>query len=177
MSDDTPRGGDPRDFGGETPADGAPPPPYPPPPPPGGDDGAGYGSGYAADGPGGYQEWPHEAPPGVGQGPAPRHKDPRAVSRGVKAAALIFAAACVLHLITLAAVAVSGDSSNAGYFLVEGLFVVVAGFVAALIITTRLPMDSRAPFWISGLAFMALSFIVWGVTCGIGFSVSPLNMH
>jgi hypothetical protein len=83
----------------------------------------------------------------------------------------------VLHVLTLAAVAITGDSSNAGYFLVEGLFVVVAGFVAALIVTAKLPTDSRAPFWISGIAFMGLSFIVWGVTCGIGFSVSPLNLH
>ena len=169
MSDDIPPGGRPRDFGGETPADGPPPPPYPPPPPE-----SGYG---ATDGPGGYQEWPHEAPPGVGPPPGQRYKDPQAVSRGVKAAALIFAAACVLHLLTLAAVAITGDSTNAGYFLIEGMFVVVAGFVAALIVTARLPTDSRAPFWISGIAFMGLSFIVWGVTCGIGFSVSPLNLH
>lgn len=164
MSDDTPNGSDPRYPGGERPADTPPPPPYPPP-------GAQGGSG----GGGPYHEWPHQAPPGVEPGPPQR--DPQAVSRGVKAAALIFGAAVALHLLTLAAVAVSGDGNNAGYFIPEGLFVAFAGLVAAIIVSIKLPLQSRASFWISGVAFMALSFIIWGVTCGIGLSVSPVNFH
>jgi len=185
MSDDTPHDGAPREPGGETPAGGSPPPPYPP----HGGNAGGYGAqggeygapggGYGAQGggygtgPDGYQQWPHEAPPGV----SPRHKDPHAVSRGVKAAALIFAAACLLHLLTLAGVAISGQGENAGFFLLEGIFVVIAGFVAALVVSFKLPMDSRAAFWISGIAFMALQFIIWGVTCGMAFSVSPVSFH
>jgi len=148
MSDETPAGGDPHYPGGGPP---------PPPPPHGGQ----------------YQEWPHEAPPGVG--PPPR--DPHAVSRGVKAAALIFAASVALHLLTLAAVAVSGDGNNAGFFIPEGLFVVVVGLVAAVVVSMKLPLESRAAFWISGVAFMALQFIIWGVTCGVGLSVSPVSFH
>ena len=166
MSDDKPNGGGPGDFGGETPAHGPPPPPFPP-----------QGSGYGAQGGSGYQEWPHEAPPGVDPQFRPPERDPRAVSRGVKAAAWIFAAAVALHLLTLAAVAISGDGNNAGYFLPEGLLVAFAGIIAGIVVSLKLPMQSRASFWISGVAFMALSFIIWGVTCGIGLSVSPVNFH
>jgi hypothetical protein len=107
----------------------------------------------------------------------PPGRDPQAVSRGVKAAAMIFGAAVALHLLTLAAVAVSGDGNNAGYFIPEGLFVAFAGLVAGIVVSLKLPLQSRASFWISGVAFMALSFIIWGVTCGIGLSVSPVNFH
>lgn len=150
MSDETPAG-DPRDDRRETPADGPPPPPYPPPPPPPGT------SGY------GYQEWPHEAPPGTG----PAYKDPQAVPRGVRAAAIIFGVAVALHLVTLAVVKLMGGSEAGWLFIPEGLFVVVAGFIAAIVVTMKLPLDSRAAFWISGIAFMAMSFIVWGATCAM----------
>ena len=146
MSDEQPAG-EPRHPGG---------PPPPPPPPQGG-----------------YQEWPHHAPPGTGAAPRPgepAYKDPAAVSRGVRAAAIIFAVAVALHLLTLAAVMLSGVSTNGGYFFPEGLFVAVAGFVAAVVVTFKLPLDSRAPFWIAGLAFMALSFIIWGISCGVALS-------
>ncbi|HET7234158.1 MAG TPA: hypothetical protein VFJ16_29360 [Longimicrobium sp.] len=176
MSDDTPAGGDPRNVG-ETPAEGPPPPPYPPPPPPGGGGygGQGGGGGYGARQE--YQEWPHEAPPGTGYGPGPRQKDPGAVGRGVRAAAMIFGAAVLLHLLTLAAVAISGNGNNAGFFIPEGLLVVFVGFIVAIVVSIKLPIDSRAPFWISGVAFMALSFIIWGATCAIGLSVSPVSFH
>jgi hypothetical protein len=149
MRDEYPAG-EPRHPGGEYPADGPPPPPPPPPPP--GD---------------GYQEWPHEAPPGTG----PRYKDPEAVSRGVRAAALIFAVTVLIHLLTLFGVWVSGNNVNGGYFFPEGLFVAVGGFIAAIVVTFKLPLDSRAPFWIAGVAFMALSFIIWGMTCGLALSI------
>lgn len=165
MSDDPQNGGDPRDAGGETPAHGPPPPPYPP----GGQGGA---SGHDS-----YQEWPHQAPPGVDPRMRPPERDPRAVSRGVKAAAWIFAAAVAVHLLTLAAVAVSGDGNNGGYFLPEGLFVAFIGVMAAIYVSLKLPLESRSAFWISGVAFMALSFIIWGVTCGLALSVSPVNFH
>ncbi|HYH81505.1 MAG TPA: hypothetical protein VEX86_17000 [Longimicrobium sp.] len=150
MSDETPAG-DPRDERGWAPDDGPPPPPPPPPP----------GSGYA------YQEWPHDAPPGTGPGPAPEHGNSGAVARGVRAAAMIFGVAVALHLVTLAVVKLMGGNAAGWIFIPEGLFVVVGGFVAAIVITSKLPLDSRAPFWISGVAFMALSFIVWGATCAI----------
>jgi len=152
MSDETPAGGDPQYPGGGP----------PPPPPP-----------YA----GAYQEWPHQAPPGVDPRVRPPERDPQAVSRGVKAAAMIFAAAVALHLLTLAAVALSGDGTNGGYFFPEGLFVAFAGLIAAIVVSLKLPLESRAAFWISGVAFMALSFIIWGVTCGLALSVSPVNFH
>jgi len=154
MSDEHPAG-EPRHDGQETPADGPPPPPYPPepypppPPPPG-------TSGY------GYQEWPHEAPPGT-----VLHKDPQAVPRGVRAAATIFGAAVLLHLVTLAVVKVMGGNEAGWIFIPEGLFVIVAGFIAAIVATMKLPLDSRAAFWISGILFMALSFIIWGATCAM----------
>ncbi|HET7460962.1 MAG TPA: hypothetical protein VFJ82_06930 [Longimicrobium sp.] len=166
MSDDTPNGGDPGHPGGETPAHGPPPPPFPP-----------RGSGYGAQDGSGYQEWPHQAPPGVDPRFRPPQRDPQAVSRGVKAAAWIFAAAVALHLLSLAAVAVSGDGSNGGYFLFEGLFVAFVGLLVAIFVSLKLPLESRSAFWISGVAFMALSFIIWGVTCGLALSVSPVNFH
>lgn len=150
MSDETPAGGDPHYPGGG-----------PPPPPHGGP----------------YQEWPHEAPPGMGPQYGAPQRDPHAVSRGVKAAALIFAVSVAVHLLTLAAVAISGDGNNAGFFIPEGLFVVFVGLVAAVVVSMKLPLESRAAFWISGVAFMALQFIIWGVTCGIGLSVSPVNFN
>jgi hypothetical protein len=122
---------------------------------------------------GGYQEWPHHAPPGV----HPPQKDPQAVRRGVVAAAYIFGAAVAVHLATLAAVALMGGSDNAFLFLPEGILVVVVGLIAAIVVSVRLPMDSRPSFWLSGFAFMALQFIIWGVTCGIGFSTSPMRFN
>jgi hypothetical protein len=81
---------------------------------------------------------------------------------------MIFAVAVALHLALLAFVKLSGKDENVWLFIPEGLFVIVAGLVAAIIVTIKLPMDSRAPFWLAGFVCMVASFIVWGVTCGLG---------
>jgi hypothetical protein len=107
---------------------------------------------------------PWQPPPG---GPPPP-RDPDATRRGIRAAAMIFAAAVGLHLVLLAGVKLSGKSENAWLFLPEGLLVIVGGLIAAIIVTVKLPMDSRAPFWIAGVACMFASFIVWGMTCAVG---------
>jgi hypothetical protein len=80
---------------------------------------------------------------------------------------MIFAAAVLLHLVLLAAVQLSGDRSNAWLFLPEGLIVIVVGLVAAIVVTLKLPPDSRAPFWIAGIACMFASATVWAVTCAV----------
>jgi hypothetical protein len=89
------------------------------------------------------------------------------VPRGVRAAAMIFVVAVALHVVTLAVVKLTGGNQAGWIFLPEGLFVIVAGLIAAIVATVKLPLDSRAPFWISGIAFMALSFIIWGATCAM----------
>jgi hypothetical protein len=99
--------------------------------------------------------------------PPPPH-DPDATRRGIRAALMIFGAAVALHLALLAFVKLSGNSENVWLFLPEGLLVIVAGLIAAIVVTLKLPMDSRAPFWIAGFACMVASFIVWGATCAMG---------
>jgi hypothetical protein len=108
---------------------------------------------------------PPNGPPPPGP-PFPR--DPDATGRGIRAAVMIFAVAVALHLALLAFVKLSGNDENVWLFIPEGLFVIVAGLVAAIIVTIKLPMDSRAPFWLAGFVCMVASFIVWGVTCGLG---------
>ena len=106
---------------------------------------------------------PEMRPPGLRP---PR--DPDATRRGIRAALMIFGAAVALHLALLAFVKLSGNSENVWLFIPEGLLVIVVGLVASIIVTIKLPMDSRAPFWIAGFVCMVASFIVWGVTCGLG---------
>jgi hypothetical protein len=100
-------------------------------------------------------------------GDPPPPRDPDATRHGVRAAMTIFAAAVGLHLVLLAGVKLSGNSENMWLFLPEGLLVMVGGLVAAIVVTTRLPMDSRAAFWITGVACMFASVIVWGMTCAV----------
>jgi hypothetical protein len=40
--------------------------------------------------------------------------------------------------------------------------VIVAGLVASIGVTLKLPLESRAPFWLAGIACSLGSFIVWG---------------
>lgn len=113
---------------------------------------------------------PEEVPPWT-QPPTvarPPERDPDATKRGIRAALMIFAAAVALHLALLAFVKLSGNGENAWLFLPEGLLVIVGGLVAAIIVTVKLPLDSRAAFWIAGFVCMAASFIVWGATCAVG---------
>ena len=105
------------------------------------------------------------AAPGM-QPPPPR--DPDATRRGVRAALIILGAAVALHLALLAFVKLSGNDENVWLFLPEGLLVIVVGLIAALVVTFKLPLESRAPFWIAGIACMFASFIVWGATCALG---------
>jgi hypothetical protein len=112
------------------------------------------------------EEIPAGGPPEPAPGERPR--DPDATRRGVRAALMILAAASVLHLALLAFVKLSGNDENVWLFIPEGLLVIVAGLVAAIIVTIKLPMDSRAPFWIAGFVCMVASFIVWGATCAVG---------
>jgi len=120
---------------------------------------------------GDYHEWPHTAPPGVGPRPRPEPAAgpayrPDAVQRGVHAAAKLFGATSLVYV--LAAVAAVLDRGNRGSpQLFSGLVVIVGGFVAAVVITLRLPLDSRAPFWTAGFAFMALSAMLWAATCSL----------
>jgi hypothetical protein len=106
-----------------------------------------------------------EIPTGGGVAPPPR--DPDATGRGVRAAAAILAVVTLLHLALLAFVKLSGNSENVWLFIPEGLLVIVGGLTAAIIVMLRLPPESRAPFWITGLACMFASVIVWGVTCAV----------
>ena len=110
----------------------------------------------------------HEAAPPMPPGGTPPPRDPDATRRGIRAALMIFGAAVALHLALLAFVKLSGNSENVWLFIPEGLLVIVVGLVAAIVVTLKLPMDSRAPFWIAGFVCMVASFIVWGVTCGLG---------
>ena len=126
------------------------------------------------------QEPPHEVPRPDGPGPVPpapfpppppeygvNPRPPDATRRGILAALLIFGAAILLHLITLLGVKLSGDSNNAWLFLPEGVFVVVAALIAAGLVTSKLPRESRGPFWAMGVLCMFLSFIIWGATCAV----------
>lgn len=97
-------------------------------------------------------------------------RDPQATSRGIRAAVMIFAAAVALHLLLLAFVKLSGNNENAFLFLPEGLGVILVGFIAALVVTFKLPEDSRAPFWLAGIACMFASATVWAVTCAVALS-------
>ena len=108
---------------------------------------------------------PWMQPPTVAR---PPERDPDAAKRGIRAALMIFGAAVALHLALLAFVKLSGNSENVWLFLPEGLLVIVGGLVAAIVVTLKLPMDSRAPFWIAGFVCMVASFIVWGATCAVG---------
>jgi len=107
---------------------------------------------------------PWELPPVA----RPPERDPDATKRGIRAALMIFGAVVALHVALLAFVKLSGNSENVWLFIPEGLLVIVAGLVAAIIVTIKLPMDSRAPFWIAGFVCMVASFIVWGATCAVG---------
>jgi hypothetical protein len=115
--------------------------------------------------PAGEPRQPEYPAPDTGT-PPPR--DPDATRRGVRAALMILGAASALHLALLAFVKLSGNGENVWLFIPEGLLVIFFGLVAAIVITIKLPLESRAPFWIAGIACMAASFIVWGVTCGLG---------
>jgi len=108
---------------------------------------------------------PWMQPPGSAP-PPPR--DPEATRRGVRAALAIFGVAVALHVLLLAFVKLSGKDENVWLFIPEGLLVIVGGLIAALVVTFKLPLQSRAPFWLAGIACMFGSFIVWGVTCGLG---------
>jgi hypothetical protein len=98
---------------------------------------------------------------------APPPRDPDASRRGVRAALTIFGAAVALHLLVLAFVKLSGNGENVWLFIPEGLLVIVAGLIASIVVTLKLPLDSRAPFWIAGVACMFASFIVWSATCAV----------
>jgi len=109
---------------------------------------------------------PWAQPPAGGAPPPPR--DSGATRRGVRAAMMIFAAAVALHLLLLAYVKLSGNDENVWLFIPEGLLVIFLAVIAAIVVTIKLPLDSRAPFWIAGIGCMFASFLVWGVTCGLG---------
>ncbi|MBV9109399.1 MAG: hypothetical protein JO306_08345 [Gemmatimonadetes bacterium] len=124
------------------------------------------------------QEPPHEVPRPDGPVPPPPFPPPPpeyaagprpadATRRGVLPALLIFGAAILLHLVTLIGVKLSGDTNNAWIFLPEGLLVVVAALIAAIIVTAKLPPESRGPFWATGVVCMFLSFVIWGATCAV----------
>jgi hypothetical protein len=108
---------------------------------------------------------PWMQPPSGGAPPPP--DDSGATRRGVRAAMKIAGAAVALHLALLAYVKLSGDSENVWLFVPVGLLVIVGGLIAAIVVTLKLPLESRAPFWIAGIACMFGTFIVWGVTCGL----------
>jgi hypothetical protein len=112
---------------------------------------------------------PHYLVPGAVEGePQPGQAERSGhVQRGVRAALLILGAAIFLHLVTLVGVELSGKSENAWIFLPEGLLVVVGALVAAIVITLRLPNESRVPFWIAGIACMFFSVLAWGATCAM----------
>jgi hypothetical protein len=101
-------------------------------------------------------------------GAPPASGDPHATRRGVRAALMIFGAAVALHLALLAFVKLSGNSENVWLFLPEGLLVIVVGLIVSIVVTLKLPLDSRAPFWIAGIGCMFASVIVWGATCAVG---------
>jgi hypothetical protein len=82
-------------------------------------------------------------------------------------ALVIFGSAIGLHLVTLVGVKLSGDSNNAWLFLPEGLLVIAAALIAAVIVTVKLPPHARGPFWAAGVVCMFLSFIIWGATCAV----------
>jgi hypothetical protein len=109
---------------------------------------------------------PWMQPPSSGAPPPPG--DSQATRRGVRAAMTIAGAAVVPHLALLAYVKLSGNDENVWLFVPEGLLVIVVAFIAAIVVTLKLPLESRAPFWIAGIACMFGTFIVWGVTCGLG---------
>lgn len=115
------------------------------------------------------EEFPAGGPPPGYPPPqwAPPPRDPDATRRGIRAAVIIFAVAVGLHLLLLAGIKLSGNNENAWLFLPEGLLVILGGLVAAIIITIKLPVDSRAAFWIAGIACMFASAIVWGLTCAV----------
>lgn len=94
-------------------------------------------------------------------------RDPQATPRGIRAAVMIFLAAVALHLLLLGYVKLVGSSQDAWLFLPEGLGVILAGFIAAIVVTVKLPQDSRGPFWLAGIACMFASATVWAVTCGL----------
>lgn len=111
---------------------------------------------------------PHDGPPPPWTQPPPRPpRTPEDTRRGINAALLIFGAAVALHLLLLAFVKLTPDGNDAWLFLPEGLFVIVAGFIAAVVVTVKLPEPSRVPFWLTGVACMFASFIIWGVTCAV----------
>jgi hypothetical protein len=121
-----------------------------------------------------YEPFPMHGPPGApggssGAGGGPEYRAPEAdaTRRGVIAALTIFGIVVAMHLILLAGVKLSGDHNNAWLFLPEGVLVVVAALVAAIVVTTRLPQQSRTAFWAVGAACMFLSFIIWGATCAV----------
>jgi hypothetical protein len=102
--------------------------------------------------------------------PPPGYETPRppdATRRGVVPALIIFGAAVALHLVTLVGVKLSGDTNNAWIFLPEGLLVIVAALVAAILVSVKLPPYARGPFWAMGAVCMFLSFIIWGATCAV----------
>lgn len=119
--------------------------------------------------------------PGYGGGPPPEYpaqpwmqppqvrppRDPQATSRGIRAAVIIFFAAVALHLLLLAYVKLWGVSQDAWLFLPEGMLVMVVGLIAAIVVTVKLPQDSRGPFWLAGIACMFASVTVWAVTCAV----------
>ncbi|HSU15432.1 hypothetical protein [Longimicrobium sp.] len=106
----------------------------------------------------------YSGPPPYGEQPV---RDPDATRRGVRAALIIFGIVIAMHLVLFAAVKLSGDSNNAWLFLPEGVLVVIAALVAAIVVSIKLPVDSRVSFWAVGVGCMFLSFIIWGATCAI----------
>ena len=100
-------------------------------------------------------------------GDAPPPRDPDATRRGVRAALAILAVVTLVHLALLAFVKLSGKDENVWLFIPEGLLVIAIALAAAIVVMLKLPPDSRAPFWLTGLACMFASFIIWGATCAL----------
>lgn len=94
---------------------------------------------------------------------------PSPARQGVTAALILFGIAVGVELFTLLMVRLSSypNDNVAGAFLLAGIGIFVVGLFAALTITTKLPPGARVPFWAMGIICIALTMLLWGVTCGL----------
>jgi hypothetical protein len=84
--------------------------------------------------------------------------------QGVRGALAIFAGIAALEAITFLGSRLTGDNA---LFIVLGLLIAGGGVAVLVLAGSRLPRGARLPFWAVGVICFAISFVLWGATCGL----------
>jgi hypothetical protein len=107
-----------------------------------------------------------------GERPAPEHRaapetaSPGPVVQGVRTALVILAGIVVLEGFALLGNWLTGGRQQM-LFVLLGLLIAGGGAAVLILAGMRLPRRARLPFWAIGVICLAITFILWGITCGM----------